>query len=73
MNYTKKSFSVAAVPSAQYRDNYERTFGAKDEGDAVSCGAQWSSHVCELPKGHSGEHFSSQLLDEQPFPVRWSP
>lgn len=37
MNYTKKSFSVTAPGSQQYRDNWERTFRGEVEPTPSEC------------------------------------
>ena len=55
MNYTKKSFTVTAPGTDQYRENWERTFRPR-------CGALYPGGVeqilaaCELEKDHDGYH-----------------
>jgi len=53
-NFTKKSFSVGAPGTEQYRQNWERTFRAR-------CGSRPKhneQHVCSLPLGHEGIHYA---------------
>jgi hypothetical protein len=53
MNYTKKSFSVNAPGTQQYRDNWERTFGPRcDVGQHPDGGGP----KCQLPLKHEGLH-----------------
>ena len=41
MNYLKKSFTVGALPSDEYRENFDRTFGKRPAvGTCSYCKAQ---------------------------------
>jgi len=55
-NFTKKSFSVGAPGTEQYRQNWERTFRTR-------CGARQhpggkTGPECQLPLNHEGLHYA---------------
>lgn len=45
MQYLNPTFTVGGKSSKEYRDNWDRIFGKKDEPAPCSCGHSESNHV----------------------------